>query len=451
MNVSYKCDDALSALLKVEIVKDDYAEPVRKNLQKLRQKVNMPGFRKGMVPLGLVTKLYGKNAMAEEINKIVSNSLFEYIKENNVKMLGEPMQNETEQKPIDFDVDENFEFCFDIALAPEIDVKLSKDDKIILYKAIVNDEQIDKQIDSYQNNFGTYEDAETVEVNDVLKGALVELEGLVPKEGGLLLENSLLMPLYMKGKTEQKKFDGAKVNDVIIFNPFKAYKGAKAELSSLLKIDKEAVNDMKSDFSFEIRQITRHKKAELNKELFDKLFGKDTVEDEAAFRAKIKDSLEAQFARESEYKFMIDVRRLLLDKAKDVRFADDILKRWLLAANEKNTKEEVDKDFPKVVEDLKYHLIKEKLIRDNDVKVEKADIDAYAGNIARQQFAQYGILQPEEDMLKRFVDDMLQKEDTLRNIVDRVMDEKLADLVESKITIEGKEVPYDDFYKLINE
>jgi len=437
--------------LKIDIEKNDYAEQLSKNLQKLRQKVNMPGFRKGMVPVGMVKKLYGKQAMAEEVNNLVSEKLFSYIRDNDIKILGEPIPSETEQKAINFDTDEDFEFCFDIALAPEIDVNLTKKDKLTFYTINVDDEIVNKQVDSYCKNFGSYDKADKVEEEDLVKGTIVELENGEPKPGGIFIEDSVLMPSYMKGKMEQKKFIGAKPGDKIVFNPNKAHKGAEAELSSFLKISKDEVKSMKSDFTFEIKEITRHKGAELNQDLFDRVFGQDAVKDEAAFRSKVKESLAEQFAPESDYKLIKDMRDMLISKVGNVTFADDILKRWLLIANDKSTKEDIDRDFPKVIEDLEYHLIKEKIVKDNELKVEKEDIEALGRRVARSQFAQYGMMSVPDDVLDNYVKDMLSKQETVNNIVDRVIDEKLSIYIKGVVTIEEKAVTVEEFGKILEE
>ena len=451
MNVSLKNNDAVSGMIKMEIEKSDYAALVDKNLHKLRQKVNMPGFRKGMVPFSIVKKLYGKHALAEEVNKLVSEKLFSYIREQDLKILGEPIPNETEQKTIDFDTDESFEFCFDVAVSPDIDIKLTKKDKLDYYQVKVDDELIEKQVDSYCKNYGSYDKADKVEEEDLVKGIIAELEDGEPKAGGILLEDAVLMPSYMKSKTEQKKFIGAQPDSKIVFNPHKAYKGAEAEIASFLKIDKDKVKDMKSDFTFEIKEITRHTPAELNQELYDRVFGPDVVKDEATFREKIKGYLAEQFAPESDYKFIRDVRALLLKKAGDVAFADDILKRWLLISNDKTTKEQVDSDYPKVVEDLTYHLAKEKLVKDNDIKVEREDLQALAKRVAQAQFAQYGMLSVPDDVLENYAKDMLKKQETANNLVDRVIDEKLSAWIKDKVTITEKEVTAEEFGKILEE
>ena len=451
MNVSIKNNDAISGIIKVDVEKNDYSELMSKNLQKIRQQVNMPGFRKGMVPIGLVKKLYGKQAMAEEVNKLVSEKMYSFIREGNINILGDPIPNETEQKKIDFDVDENFEFCFDVALAPEINVKLSKKDKLTSYLITVDDKMVGNQIESYCKNYGSYEKVEKVEVEDLVKGVIVELEGGKPKPAGILIEDAVLMPSYIKGKMEQKKFLGAKVESKIIFNPFKAYKGAEVELASFLKINKDEAKEMKSDFSFEIKEITRHKKAELNQELFDRVFGENAVSDEAGFKEKITETIKEQFAPQSEYKFIKDMHDLIVRKIGDVAFADDILKRWLLIADEKNTKESIEENFPKIVEDLKYHLAKENLVKENDIKVEKEDIEAVGRRVAKMQFVQYGMLSVPDNILDSYVKEMMEKKETVNNLVDRAIDDKLSAYIKNRITVNEKEVTSEEFGKLLDE
>jgi trigger factor len=451
MNVSLKNNDAVSGVLKVEIEKNDYADLVDKNLQKLRKQVNMPGFRKGMVPFSIVKKLYGKHAVAEEVNKLVLEKLRAYIRDNDVKVLGEPILKESEQMLVDFDTDENMEFCFDVALSPEIGFKLTKEDKITYYQTIVDDAMVDEQIDSYCKNLGSYDKVDKVEETDLVKGVVAELESGEPKAGGILVEEAVLMPSYLKEETEQKKFIGAELNSKIVFNPYKAYNGVEVEIASFLKIDEEKVKETKSDFAFEINEITRYKPAELNQEFFDRIYGQDVVKDEAEFRNKVRETLSRQFLSESDYRFMQDVRVFLVRKVDDVAFAEDILKRWLFLANDKTTREQVDNDYPKVIEDLKYHFAKDKLVEENNVKVEAEEVEAYARRLVKVQFAQYGLTSIPDDLLEDYTKEMLGKEDTVRNLVNRILNEKISSLVKKMITVEVKEVTAEEFGKIEEE
>lgn len=448
MNVSLKNNDAVSGIVKLEIVKADYADQVEKSLRSFRQKANVPGFRKGMVPMGMVKKMYGKHVLVEEINKLVSDNLFKYIRENKLNILGEPMPNETEQKPLDFEKDEDFEFCFDVALAPEIHIELSKNDKVPYYQVAIDDDMLSKQVESYQANFGTYNNADDAQEKDLIKGTVAELENGSPKEGGIVVEDAVLMPMYIKNEEEKAKFIGAQVNSVVVFNPNKAYEGAEAEIASFLKIDKSQVAETTGDFSFEIKEISRHQPAEMNQELFDKVFGEGVVTSEEEFRNKIREALSEQFTPQSDFKFLTDIRDILVEKAGEMTFADNLLKRWLLTANEKNTPESIEADYPQIVNDLKYHLIKENLVKENNLKVEDADIENFARRVAKAQFAQYGMLSVPEDVLANYAKDMLKNKQTLQNILDRAVEEKLAAWLKEQIELDVKEVSADEFNKL---
>ena len=451
MNISLKNNDTTSGIIKIEIGQSDYAEQVEKSLKNIRKKANIPGFRKGMVPMGMIKKMYGKQALAEEINKQVSEKLYHYIQENKLNILGEPLPNQTEQKAIDFNTQAEFEFCFDVALAPEIKIELSKKDKLPYYKVKIDDEMVSKQLDAYRANFGSYDKVDEVEEKDLVKGVIAELENGAVKEGGIVVEDAILMPSYIKNEEERKKFLGAKNNTVVIFNPNKAYDGAEAEIASLLKIDKSKVAETTSDFSFEIKEITRHKDAEMNQELFDKVFGEGIVTSEEEFKNKIVEALTEQYVPQSDFKFLEDAREMLVGKVGELKFADSILKRWLLVANEKNTPEKVEEDYPQIIKDLTYHLIKESIVKDNEIKVEDADVETFAKRVAKSQFAQYGMLSVPEDVLDNYAKDMLKNKQTLQNIIERAVEEKIAAWLKEQVELEEKEVSTEEFNKLFEQ
>lgn len=448
MNVSLINNDSVRGLIKLEIVKSDYEAAVEKSLRSFRQKANVPGFRKGMVPMGMVKKMYGKQALLEEVNRLVSDNLFKYIRENNLDILGEPLASEAEPSALDFDKDEDFVFNFDVALAPEININMSKEDTLPYYEVKIDDDMLNKQVEAYTANFGTYEAGEEVEEKDLVKGTVAELENGAPKEGGVVVENAVLMPMYIKDEAEKAKFIGSKVNTVVVFNPNKAYEGAEAEIASFLHVEKEKVAELTGDFSFEIKEISRHKNAELNQELFDKVFGESVVTSEEEFRNKIREALAEQFTPQCDFKFLSDAREVLVKKAGELKFADDILKRWLLVANEKNTAENIENDYPHIIEDLTYHLIKESLVKANGLKVQDADIEEFAKRVAKAQFAQYGMLSVPEDALENYAKEMLKNKQTLQNILDRAVEEKLAAWLKEQVTIDKKEVTADEFAKM---
>ena len=452
MNITLKNIDPVNAILKIEIAKDDYASKVEKTLKDFRQKASIPGFRKGMAPMSLVKKMQGKSVLVDEVYKIVSEKLYEYIRENKLNVLGEALPSESEQKELDFDTQEDFEFAFDLGLSPEIAVKLTKKDKLPYYSIKVSDEMIDKQINSYKANYGTYSQVNDIEGKDMAKGLLVELneDGSI-KEGGIQNEDSVLMPFYMKDEEEKTKFMTAKLNSVITFNPYKAYEGAESELASFLKIKKDQVKDYTGSFNFEIKEITRYQEAEINQELFDKVFEPGTVKTEEEFRAKISEMIALQLTPESDYKFILDARKLLQGKADNVQFPDTFLKRWLLTSDAERTPESIEEDYPKIIEDLKFHLIKEQIVKDNDIKVEAADVQEYARRATKSQFAQYGMANIPDDLLENYAQEMMKKEETVRSLVDKAVEDKLIAVLKEKLTLDPKEVTVEEFQNLFQE
>ena len=449
MNVSLQNIDKVSALLTVKLEKADYQPQVDKSLKNIRQKAQVPGFRPGMVPMSLVKKMYGKSVIADEVNKLLSEKVYEYIKENNVNILGEPMPNEEKQPDIDFDTMEEFEFVFDIALAPEFKAEVSSQDKVDYYTIEVTDEMVENQIKAYTQRNGKYEQVEAYEENDMLKGLLAELdeEGNT-KEGGIQVEGAVMMPSYMKNDEQKAIFANSKVNDVLVFNPDAAYEGNAVEIASLLKIDKEAAAEVKSNFSFQVEEVTRFVNGELNQELFDQVFGKDAVKTEEEFRAKVKESIAAQFVADSDYKFLIDVRKVLADKVGKLEFPDALLKRVMLMNNKDKGEEFVNENYDKSIEELTWHLIKEQLVKENDIKVEQDDVINMAKEATKAQFAQYGMLTIPDDILENYAKEMLKKKESIDGLVNRVVETKLAAALKGKVTLENKTVSMEEFNKM---
>jgi trigger factor len=447
MNIVRKDIDSSNATITISIEKADYSEKVEKTLRDYRKKANIPGFRPGMVPLGLLKKMYGKSILAEEINKILSDELYKYIQDNKINMLGEPLPNETDQKDIDFSTQEDFEFVFDLGLAPEFEVELNKKDKVKYYQITPSEEMIDNQIKSYTGRYGKYVQEESVEEKDMVKGVLTELAEGKEKEGGIQVQDAVLTPAYMKDEASKALFAGAKVGDVITFNPKTAFEN-EAEISSLLKISKEEVAEVTADFQLTIEGITRYHEAEIDQELFDKVYGEGVVKSAEEFTEKIKANIQETLAQDSEYKFGIDAREVLVKKYDSLAFPDAFLKRWLLATNKNLTEETLETDYPKMIADLKWQLIKDKLAKSNDIKVEKDDVEDFGRKIARSQFAQYGMIGMDDAILDNYVKDMLKKEETLKNIIDKVAENKVLDIIKNAVKVDTKEVSIEEFNKM---
>ena len=383
------------------------------------------------------------------MHKTLSDAVYGYIKDNNLSILGEPLPSEEKQAVIDFDTMEEFEFFFDIALAPEFKAEVSKDDKVDYYTIEVTDEMVENQVKAYTQRNGKHEKVDSYQDNDMIKGLIAELDenGSV-KEGGIQVEGAVLMPSYMKNDDQKAIFNNAKVNDVLVFNPSTAYDGNEAEIASLLKIEKEAAAELKSNFSYQIEEITRYVAGDLDQTIFDQVFGEGVVTTEEEFRAKVKEGIASQFVADSDYKFMIDVRTALIAKVGKLEFPDALLKKIMLLNNEEKGEEFVNENFDKSIEELTWHLIKEQLVKANDVKVEQEDVVEMAKNAAKAQFAQYGMMSVPEDILANYAQEMLKKKETVEGLVGRVVEAKLATALKSQVTLEDKSVSMEDFNKM---
>ena len=442
--------DKVSALLTVNIEKADYQEKVEKVLKKYRQQANIPGFRKGMVPMSLIKKQFGKSVMAEEVDKLMQEKVNEYIRENKVNMLGMPLPNEEKMQVIDFDTQENFEFVFDIALAPEFKAEITEQDTLDFYTIAVSDEMVNSQVDMYAQRAAKYEKVEEYADRDMVKGLLAELdENGNTKEGGIQVEGAVMMPSYMKNDEQKAIFATAKVNDVLVFNPNAAFEGNEAELSSLLKIKREEVAEMKSNFSFQVEEITRAVPAALDQALFDQVFGEGAVSSEEEFRGKIKEGIAAQFIADSNYKFLLDARTYLMNKVGKLEFPDALLKKIMLLNNEDKGESFVEENYEKSLEELTWHLIKEQLVEAFGIKVEQADILEMAKENTRMQFAQYGMMSIPEEMLENYAKEMLKKKENVEGLVNRAVENKLAAALKDKATLNNKEVSMEEFNNLL--
>lgn len=449
MNILFENVDKVSALLTIQMEKADYEEKVNASLKNFRKKANLPGFRPGQVPMGLLKKRFGKEVLAEEVNKLLGEKLYGYIKDNNINMLGEPLPNEERQKQIDFETMETFEFVFDIALAPEFKAELTGDDTIDYYTIDVDDEMVNKQIDMYRQRGGSYNKVDAYQEKDMVKGLLAELdENGSTKEGGIQVEGAVMLPDYMKNDEEKAKFAGCKVNDVLVFNPSKAYDGHDVEISSLLKIKKEEAAGMTSDFSFQVEEITRFTPAELGQELFDQVMGEGAVKSEEEFRAKVKESLAAQFVNDSDYKFMLDVRSYLMNKVGKLEYPDALLKRVMRLNNADKDEKFVEDNYDKSIEELTWHLIKEQLVKAYEIKVDQSDLMEAAKEMTRMQFAQYGMTNVPDEMLENYAKEQLKKKEQVDGLVNRTVEQKLGQAVKAVVKLNGKTVSLDEFNKM---
>ena len=451
MNISFETPDKINGLMTIVLDEADYKEDVEKTLKDYRKKANVPGFRSGMVPMGLIKRQYGTAVKADAINKVVGEQLQQYIRDNKIQMLGEPLPSEQHEAQ-DLEKDSTFTFKFDIAVAPEFTCELSASDKIDYYNITVDDALIDRQVEMFASQMGSYVNADHFEGNDTIKGDLRELdENGNTKEGGVTVDSAILMPLYIKDEEQKKLFDDAKPGDIITFNPRKAYAESDAEVAALLKISREEVAEHTGDFSYQVTEINHFQKHEVNQELFDGVYGKGNVADEQAFRDKIAEGLKAQLATDSDFRFIQDVRAYCEQKVGKLEYPDALLKRIMLANNKDKGEEYVEKNYEASIKELTWHLIKEQLVAANGVKIGDDDVKAAAKEAARAQFAQYGMNNVPEEYLDNYAGEMLKKADTVEPLVNRAIDRKLTEALKGVVSFNEKAISLDDFNKLMSE
>lgn len=450
MNISFENPDKVNGLLTITVEEADYQASVEKTLKDYRKKANYPGFRPGMVPMGLIKKQFGASAKMDAINKLIGEQIYKYMQDNKIQMLGEPLPSE-KQEAQDLEKPAPYTFAFDIAVAPEFKIELNGHNKIDHYTITVDDALIDRQVDMFASRSGSYEKAESYEDNDMLKGDLRELdEQGNTKEGGVTVEAASIMPNYIKNEAQKALFNGAKLGDIITINPSEAYE-SEAEIASLLKVERDRVKDFKGNFSYQITDIQRYKKHPVDQELFDQMFGKDTVKDEKAFREKIAEGLKAQLAVDADYKFVLDVRAYCEKKVGKLQFPDALLKRIMLNNNKDKGEEFVEKNYEQSVKELTWHLIKEQLVAANQIKVDDADVLNAAKETARVRFAQYGMNNVPDEYVENYAKEILKKRENVDGLVDRAVDIKLTDALKKVVKLNEKEISLDDFNKMMSE
>ena len=451
MKVTFENPDKVNGLMTITVEEADFKENVEKTLKNYRKKANIPGFRPGQVPMGMIRRQVGTSVKVDEINKLVGQEIYKYVQENKIQMLGDPLPSE-KQQPVDVEKDAPYTFVFDIAVAPEFEIKLNGHDKVDYYTIKVDDKLIDQQVEMYASRGGHYDKVEKYEDNDMLKGDLRELDADGnTKEGGITVEAAIMLPYYIKVDDQKKLFEGCKLGDIITFNPKKAYPENNGEISSLLKISREEAENITADFSLQITEISRYVKADVNQELFDQVFGKDVVKDEKEFRERIAEGMKAQFAVDSDFRFIYDLRAHCEKKVGKLTYPDALLKRIMLQNNKDKGEEFVEKNYDLSVKELTWHLIKEQLVRDNNIKVEDADIKEAAKEAARAQFAQYGMNNVPDEYLENYANDMLKKKEYVDNLVDRSIDRKLTEVMKGVVKLNPKEVTLDEFNKMMEE
>ena len=450
MNISFEIADKVNGLLTLTVEEADYQENVEKALKDFRKKANYPGFRPGMVPMGLIKKQYGASAKMDAINKLIGEQIYKYVQDNKIQMLGEPLQHEG-QEPQDLEKPAPYTFQFDIAVAPEFSIELNGHNKIDHYTITVDDELIDRQVDMFASRLGSFESVDSYEDNDMLKGDLRELdEKGNTKEGGLTVEAASVMPNYIKNEAQKALFNGAKKGDIITMNPREAYEN-NAELAAFLKVKEEELGNYTGNFSYQITDIQRYKKHAVDQELFDRTFGEGEVKSEKAFRERIAEGLKEQLSVDADYKFIQDVRAYCEKKVGDLQFPDALLKRIMLNNNKERGEEFVEKNYANSLKELTWRLIKDQLVAAHNIKVDDKDVLEAAKETARVQFAQYGMNNVPDDYVENYAKEIMKKRENVDGLVDRASDIKLCEALKKVVKLNEKEISLEDFNKMMSE
>ncbi|RLD25290.1 MAG: trigger factor [Bacteroidetes bacterium] len=447
MNISQENSDKLNAILNMKVEKSDYEEKVNEVLNDYRKKAKVDGFRPGKVPMGLIRKMYYTPVLVDEVNKLVSESLFNHLKDNSVKILGEPLPHKDGDKRIDFENDTDFEFKFDLGLAPELNLEVTPKDKVLFYKIKIDKKQQDEYKDSLLQRNGEFKSVDKATDNEMIKGLLVKVdkEG-VEVENGIRVENISMALDMMKDDDQKILFSGTKGGDEVTFDAKKAFPN-DTDLASLLRIDKSEIPLLEGTFKCVIEEVMKFENAEIGQELFDKVYGEGEVKSEEEFLKRISDEIALNYERESDYRFMVDTREAMIKKAK-IDLPVEFLKRWIVETNENITDEQIQDDFVKYEDDFRWQLIKEHLLKQQDIKVTEEEALEVAKGVALNQYMQYGISNVPEDYLENYAKEMMSKPEESRKFFEQKGEEKLVAYIKSVAKVDEKEVSSEKFRKL---
>ena len=448
MNISLENPEKVSGVLTLVVEEADFAGDVEKQLKDYRKKANVPGFRPGQAPMGMIKRQIGAQVKVDVINRLVGEKLYEYVQENKINMLGEPMPHLGEE-PVDLVTAAPYSLKFDIAIAPEFKAELTKKDSIVYYDITTDDAIVDKQIEAFASRSGSYQKVDEYQDNDMIKGDIRELnEDGSAKEGGITVSQASMLPAYIKVDDQKALFQGCKVGDIIVFNPKKAYPESNIEISSLLKVSKEEAEKITSDFSFQVTEISRYQKHAIDQDLFDQVYGEGNVKDEADFRAKVAEGIKEQMVQNADFRFLQDVRKHIEKKIGEVKYADDLMKRIMLANNKDKGMEYVEKNYEASIKELTWSLAKNQLVEAQKIKIEDADVKAVAIDVTRMQFAQYGMTSVPEEYLEQYAEGMLKNREQVDNLVNAAVDRKLMAALKDVVKLDKKTISFEEFGKL---
>ena len=453
MNVSFEQIDAVNGLLTVDLKREDFANDVNKEVAAMGVRHPLKGFRPGKAPKSLLMKFYGPSVTADVVDRMVGKAMYDYLRENNLNILGEPLPNEDTK--VDLMNDEEMAFKFDLGLAPAIDLKLNKRINVPYYNIEVTDQMVDDAIAHDRKRLGTLVDGEVSDKESMLRGSMIELdENGNDKADGVKVERTVISPRYMNDDDEAAKFVGVNVGSTFVFNPHKAYNGNVAELSGLLNVDRNVAGDMKSDFRVTIEEIKVNQEAEMNEEFYKGVLGVETeVKDEAAFHEAVRGMIAQANIPDCNYRFTIDAQRVLTEKAGDIQLPEEFLKRFIQTRREEDKKntEITDEEAQGMFKQLRWQLVKDHIAQELGVKVEKEDIDTAAFIFAQQQLSQYGIYNAPEDLVKQQAERYMQDDRAREMIQEHAIDNKFYAAVREAVKVNEKTISVEEFRKLFEK
>lgn len=452
MNITAQNTDAVSMRLTVTVDENDYKDKVTEDLKKIGKTHQIPGFRKGHITLPDLRRRFGKQVTSDVINQVVYEGVMKYIEDNKLNVLGQPMP--VEVKELDFN-NKEFTFEYDLALAPNLNIKLDKETKLPYYEITVSDEMVKEQDQAFRKRFGAQVPGETVEPDALVKGAIMELneDGSVKEgEDAIQVVSGIVAPMYFQDKEEAAKFEGKKVGDKVVFNPRKASGDNITELSSMLNIDKERTAAVNGDFEMAISEIIVVRPAELGEEFYTQVFGKDKVHNEEEYLSAVKDMIAQGLSSNSEMIFRLCARKELMAKYGNMELPEVILKKWLISRNdEKLNEENIDEEFSKMRPDLEWQLIKEDVARELGVKIEESDLKSFAKATAARQFAQYGMTNMADDVIEKYAENLLEDKNYRGRLIEEVGDIKLFGAIQNAITLDKQQVSIDEFKEIASK
>ncbi len=441
--------DDLNAILKVKIAKEDYQDAYEKALKAARKQVQLPGFRPGHVPMSIIKKKYGASLLSEELDKLINQALYDYIKDNNLNILGQPIPVPEKSSTIDWKNPGDFEFVYEIGLAPEFEVKLNKKSKAEYSKVKIDDELVNKHIDDLARRHGTLEEQDESQDNDMILANFVEVdENNNPVEGGVKHTSSVVNE-YFDDEDTKKKFVGLKIGDKLIIDPKKISNGV-ADMAAMLNISKEAAEKFANKVELTVEKIKRLKPANIDQELIDKIYGEGNVAGVEEFKEKIKEELNKVFSKDSDAVFKIGFLNKLKDKLQ-LKLPDTFLKKWIKLTNPELTEEQIENEYDQYANTLRNQLIENKIMQEGNIKVTYEEALEHVKELIGDQYAQYGMMIPEDAEMDKIAKSVLADEKETKKVYDQLYDEKLTKHLKESVKVEEKEMNLDDFYKKANE